>query len=84
MASNHLPPASLTQAEAQSPIWRKLKMQLAARRDELRDSLEQPQTDEATASLRGKCALIREILALEADPAKRPPPQERRASVDAF
>lgn len=82
MASPHLPPASLTQAEAQSPAWRKLKQQLAARRDELRDSLEQQLTDEATASLRGKCALIREILALEADPAKRRPP-ERPASVDA-
>lgn len=65
------PLTQFTQAQAQEPLWRRLlKPQLMARLEEYRTELERPTSNaESTASLRGKVALIREILALETDPA---------------
>lgn len=60
----------LSQADALSPVWKsRIKPQLVARLDELRTELEKPSnTDASTASLRGKIAVLKEILALERDP----------------
>jgi hypothetical protein len=61
-----------TPAQAREPVWRLIiKPALIARLEEYRYELErQTNTDASTASLRGKCQMLREILALETDPDK--------------
>ena len=67
----------LTQAQAIEHAWtRAIKPQLLERLEDLRTALESTTcTPDSTASLRGRIALIKELLALETDPAKARRPQ---------
>ena len=67
-----MPLPILTSAQTHDPVWRSfIKPALIARLEEYRSELERStNTDASTASLRGKCQLLREILALETDPEK--------------
>lgn len=71
----------LTQAQAVDPLWRRaIKPQLALRLEELRAQLESPSTPpDSTASLRGRIALLKELLALETDRAA----QARRQAAES-
>lgn len=62
----------LTPAQAIDHAWsRAIKPQLRLRLSDLRTALESTTcTPESTASLRGRIALLKELLALETDPAK--------------
>lgn len=58
----------LSRMERQSELWTKLEQHFAGRLESLRNELEKTQPPEATASLRGKVALLREIQALATGP----------------
>jgi hypothetical protein len=59
----------LTQADRVSPLWKRLRAELIAEREQLRADLERNQPEATTASIRTRLMFVREILALETDPA---------------
>lgn len=59
----------LTQADAQTPLWKRLRTEMRAEIEVLRDSLEKDTTPELLASIRAKIRVFRDILALEKAPA---------------
>lgn len=63
----------LTSADRQTPLWRRLRQELIAEVEILRTDLEKVQTETTTASIRSRLMLLREILALERDPATTAP-----------
>lgn len=59
----------LTPADRQSALWRRLKSEFTTELELLRTDLERTQSEATTASIRTRLQLLREILALERDPA---------------
>lgn len=70
----------LTPADRESALWKTLRDDLERRKEEFRTQLESVKlTDAETASLRGKLALIRELLGLD-QPAPVPASAHTKAA----
>lgn len=59
------PPFFLTADERMTPVWRKLVKHMEAKLDELRQSNDGDYGEVTTAKLRGRIAMLKELIALD-------------------
>jgi len=67
------PPFVLTHDERLSPLWRKLVKHMDGKLADLRASNDGDHDALATAKLRGRIAVLKELLALDAEPDPNQP-----------
>lgn len=59
----------MTPQDFRTDTWRRFTKHLAARLEELREANDTPASELATAAMRGKIAMVKELLALSPDSA---------------